>query len=147
LQEIVTRLKRPFIRLSEADEQEMADKDCLIIDSFGLLSSVYRYGDIAYIGGGFGKGIHNILEAAVYGIPVLFGPHYQKFKEAKEMIASGGGFSVPSHQAFDSQINNLLSYAHLLQDAAQSAACYVNSRAGATNKILPQMTFTSFTLG
>jgi 3-deoxy-D-manno-octulosonic-acid transferase len=136
LQELSTRLSRPSIRLSEADAEQIADKDCLIIDSFGLLSSIYRYGDIAYIGGGFGKGIHNILEAAVYGIPVLFGPHYHKFKEAKDILAQGGGFCVSSAEAFDAQISDFLSYAQLLQSAAESAAAYVHSRAGATAQIM-----------
>ena len=92
-------LKRPSVRLSEAHEDDLADKDCLIIDSFGLLSSIYRYGQIAYIGGGFGAGIHNTLEAAVYGMPVLFGPRYHKFKEAKDLIAVGGGCRVFLHLA------------------------------------------------
>ena len=65
-----------------ADEKNVLKVDCLIIDCFGLLSSIYRYGEVAYIGGGFGVGIHNTLEAAVYGIPVIFGPKYQKFMEA-----------------------------------------------------------------
>ena len=85
---IESLLKRPSVRLSDVfHDQSLAEgKDCLIVDSFGLLSSIYRYGTIAYIGGGFGAGIHNTLEAAVYGIPVLFGPKYHKFKEAKDLI-------------------------------------------------------------
>ena len=69
------------MRYTRADERNVLKADCLIIDCFGLLSSIYRYGEIAYIGGGFGVGIHNTLEAAVYGIPVIFGPKYQKFME------------------------------------------------------------------
>ncbi len=67
-------MKRPYVRYTRADEKNVLKADCLIIDCFGLLSSIYRYGEIAYIGGGFGVGIHNTLEAAVYGIPVIFGP-------------------------------------------------------------------------
>lgn len=79
LVEIIGKLKRPYVRYTRADEKNVLKADCLIIDCFGLLSSIYRYGEIAYIGGGFGVGIHNTLEAAVYGIPVIFGPKYQKF--------------------------------------------------------------------
>src|SRR6185369_10014533 len=73
---------------------DYSDKKILIFLKMGLLSSIYKYADIAYIGGGFGKGIHNTLEAAVFGIPVLFGPNYKKFSEAKMLIANGGGKSV-----------------------------------------------------
>ncbi|MDR1919421.1 MAG: 3-deoxy-D-manno-octulosonic acid transferase, partial [Tannerellaceae bacterium] len=104
LLEIHARLKRPSVRFSDACEKDVAGKDCLIIDSFGLLSSIYRYGDIAYIGGGFGKGIHNILEAAVYGIPVLFGPAHHKFKEARDLIAAGGAFPISDETTFRAQM-------------------------------------------
>ena len=86
LVEIIRKLKRPYVRYTRADEKNVLKADCLIIDCFGLLSSIYRYGEIAYVGGGFGVGIHNTLEAAVYGIPVIFGPKYQKFMEATQLI-------------------------------------------------------------
>mgnify|MGYP000768889349 FL=1 len=86
LVEIIRKLKRPYVRYTRADEKNVRKADCLIIDCFGLLSSIYRYGEIAYIGGGFGVGIHNTLEAAVYGIPVIFGPKYQKFQEAIRLL-------------------------------------------------------------
>lgn len=139
LLDIHSKLKRPSVRLSEADEQHIAGKDCLIIDSFGLLSSIYRYGDIAYIGGGFGKGIHNILEAAVYAIPVVFGSKYQKFKEAKDIIAIGGGFSVSNGEAFQEKMDELLTYHHLLLSAGQAAGNFVKNNAGATDEILAQL--------
>jgi 3-deoxy-D-manno-octulosonic-acid transferase len=108
----------------------------LIIDSFGLLSSIYRYGDIAYIGGGFGKGIHNILEAAVYGIPVVFGPAYHKFKEAKDIIAVGGGFSVSDEKTFNARMDEWLGNLASLQAAGQAAGEFVRSHTGATEKIV-----------
>lgn len=132
-------LKRPYACLSEAGEQPVENKDCLIIDSFGLLSSIYRYGDIAYIGGGFGAGIHNTLEAAVYGIPVLFGTKYHKFKEAKGLIACGGGFSVGNEQEFAQRIDELLTYPELLSGASQAAGDYVKQNAGATGRILKML--------
>ena len=135
---IESLLKRPSVRLSDVfHDQSLAEgKDCLIVDSFGLLSSLYRYGTIAYIGGGFGAGIHNTLEAAVYGIPVLFGPKYQKFKEAKDLIKVGGGFSVSDKQSFCEKMDELLTYHEVLEAAGESAGQFVNGNAGATDKIL-----------
>lgn len=135
---IESLLKRPSVRLSDVfHDQSLAEgKDCLIVDSFGLLSSIYRYGPIAYIGGGFGAGIHNTLEAAVYGIPVLFGPKYHKFKEAKDLIKVGGGFSVSDKQSFCEKMDELLTYHEVLEAAGESAGQFVNGNAGATDKIL-----------
>lgn len=135
---IESLLKRPSVRLSDVfHDQSLAEgKDCLIVDSFGLLSSIYRYGTIAYIGGGFGAGIHNTLEAAVYGIPVLFGSKYHKFKEAKDLIKVGGGFSVSDKQSFCEKMDELLTYHEVLEAAGESAGQFVNGNAGATDKIL-----------
>ena len=135
---IESLLKRPSVRLSDVfHDQSLAEgKDCLIVDSFGLLSSIYRYGTIAYIGGGFGAGIHNTLEAAVYGIPVLFGPKYHKFKEAKDLIKVGGGFSVSDKQSFCEKMDELLTYHEVLEAAGESAGQFVNGNAGATDKRL-----------
>ena len=139
LKSIEARLHRPFIRLSQATEQNIADKDCLIVDSFGLLSSLYRYGQIAYIGGGFGAGIHNTLEAAVYGMPVLFGPRFQKFKEAKDLIAVGGAFSFETATAFASCMDTLLSSPEALQRSSQAAGHFVQSHGGATTTIFKEI--------
>ncbi|GAB6394109.1 MAG: 3-deoxy-D-manno-octulosonic acid transferase [Bacteroidales bacterium] len=139
LLEIHSRLKHPSVRLSEADEQSVAQKRCLIIDSFGLLSSIYRYGEIAYIGGGFGKGVHNILEAAVYGVPVIFGFNYRKFKEANDLITLGGGFSVSGEKTFRALMDNLLASRAYLQAAGRTAGKFVKDNAGATGKILRQL--------
>jgi 3-deoxy-D-manno-octulosonic-acid transferase len=136
LLDIHARLKRPSVRFSDACEQDISGKDCLIIDSFGLLSSIYRYGDVAYIGGGFGKGIHNILEAATYGIPVIFGPAYHKFKEAKDIIAAGGGVSVSDEKTLNAQMDEWLNNPASLQAAGQAAGKFVRSRTGATETIL-----------
>lgn len=134
---IAALLKRRSVRLSEATSGEnIKDADCLIIDSFGLLSSIYRYGHIAYIGGGFGAGIHNVLEAAVYGIPVIFGPKYQKFKEAKDLLQVGGAFTVSDKDAFDSRMNDLLTYPELMEEAGKQAGEYVHSNAGVTDRIM-----------
>lgn len=138
---IESLLKRPSVRLSDViqDESLLKGKDCLIVDSFGLLSSIYRYGSIAYIGGGFGVGIHNTLEAAVYGIPVIFGPKFQKFKEAKDLIKVGGGFSVSGKQAFCDKMDELLTYHEVLEASGSSAGHFVGNNAGATEQVLKKL--------
>jgi 3-deoxy-D-manno-octulosonic-acid transferase len=133
---IQSLLNRPSIRLSESSEESLRTNDCLIIDSFGLLSSIYRYGDVAYIGGGFGGGIHNTLEAAVYGIPVVFGPKYHKFKEAKNLINCGGGFSVDNETAFAGCMKNFISDPESRRIAGAAAGDFVYKNAGAIEKIL-----------
>ena len=136
LMHIELMLKRPSIRLSEATEKDIKGKSCLIVDSFGLLSSIYRYGDLAYIGGGFGAGIHNVLEAAVYGIPVIFGPKYQKFKEARDLLQVGGAFSITDEKTFESKMEELSTYRDLLEAAGAAAGDFVKSNIGATNRII-----------
>lgn len=139
LLQIISHLRRPFIRLSEATESNIDRQDCLIVDSFGLLSSIYRYGQVAFIGGGFGKGIHNTPEAAVYGVPVIFGPRYEKFKEARELIAEGGAFTVSSAEEFTSLIERLISDKGYREAASRAAADYIRTHAGATERIVRQI--------
>ncbi len=105
---IESQLNRPSCRLSTATPEEAAKCDCIIVDCYGKLSSAYRYGNIAYIGGGFGVGIHNLNEAAVYDIPVIFGPHYHKFKEARDLIKCKGGFSFSNKEEFDAIIEPIV---------------------------------------
>ena len=138
---IESLLKRPSVRLTDVmlDEDLLEGKDCLIVDCFGLLSSIYRYGTIAYIGGGFGAGIHNTLEAAVYGIPVLFGPRYRKFREARDLIKVGGGFSVASKDEFNDKMDELLTYREVLDAAGGNAGLFVSGNAGVTDRILKEL--------
>ena len=112
------------------------DFQVLIIDNIGLLSSLYRYGTVAYIGGGFGKGIHNTLEAAVYGIPVLFGPAYKKFREAVDLIELGGAFAIKNWDEFAQHLNNLLNKPDKTSKAGTIAGNFVNMGRGATNEIV-----------
>jgi len=139
LNAIIGELKRPFLLFSEADEESIATVDCIIIDCFGLLSSIYRYGDVAYIGGGFGVGIHNTTEAAVYHIPVLFGPNYAKFKEAKDLIKCGGGFTICSQEEYDLQMQAFTDDNQKLLKAGSKAGRYIDSHKGATSKIMNQI--------
>lgn len=135
IEEIISKLSRSYILYSKANENNIEKADCLIIDCFGLLSSIYRYGDIAYIGGGFGAGIHNVLEAAVYGIPVIFGPNFDRFKEAKDLISSGGGVSISTKEEFDEKMNEWLKNSNLLKEKGSEAGKFVEKNLGATYEI------------
>lgn len=109
----------------------------LIIDNVGMLSRLYHYATITYIGGGFNKsGIHNTLEAAVWGKPVLFGPNYQKFKEARDLVARGAGFSITNASELTQRATTLLQKETLLQQSSRSASQYVAENKGATGKIM-----------
>lgn len=111
----------------------------LIIDGIGLLSHLYRYGQVAYIGGGFGAGIHNTLEAATYGLPVIFGPKYDKFQEAKDLINVKAGVSIADAEEFGAVFQQLITHPTALQQASEKARQYVQSKSGATEMILKYM--------
>lgn len=138
---IRSKLRRPYVQYTRADEQNVLKADCLIIDCFGLLSSIYRYGEIAYIGGGFHAGIHNTLEAAVYGIPVIFGPRYEKFMEAVELIEHQGAFTIQNYEELNTLLDTMLTDKEKMQEWGDNARNYVTSNAGATEKILSMVEF------
>ena len=123
------------LRYSRATEDNVAEADVLIIDCFGLLSSIYRYGQLAMVGGGFGVGIHNIPEAAVYGIPVLIGPNNQNFREARHLLDVGACFEVHDTADFNRIADNLLSDADAYRRAADAARSYIADNSGATDTI------------
>ena len=108
----------------------------LIIDCFGKLSSIYRYADVAYIGGGFGVGIHNTVEAAVWGVPVIFGPENKKFQEAQELKACGGGMEISSFEDFAKLMDTFNANPSKIAEAGRAAGNYVSQKAGATSQIL-----------
>ena len=139
IQFILSRLNRTTIRYTQADEKNIQKADCIIIDCFGLLSSIYRYGQVAYVGGGFGAGIHNVPEAAVYSIPVIFGPNHKKFKEAKELIIAGGGFSISKSEDFKLVMDRLLKNKEFLSKAGITAGQYIQNNSGASKKILKEL--------
>ena len=113
-----------------------AGGEALLIDCFGLLSSIYHYGDVAYVGGGFGVGIHNTLEAAVWDIPVIFGPNNQRFQEAQGLKACGGGFEIKDAADFESVMQRFISSDEAIAEAGKKAGAYVKQMTGATRKIL-----------
>ena len=140
LKEIESKLQRSSIRYTQATEENVGKADCLIIDCYGLLSSIYRYGEISYIGGGFGVGIHNVLEAAVYGIPVIFGPNNKKFREAQHLLANKGGFEIHSYDDFEQLMNKFLTDEAYLKQSGKAAGDYVKGNAGAMELILKNVT-------
>ncbi|MEE0652399.1 MAG: glycosyltransferase N-terminal domain-containing protein [Segatella copri] len=127
---------KKVVRYTQTTPEEAADADVLIIDCFGLLSSMYNYGDVAYIGGGFGVGIHNTLEAAVWNMPVIFGPNNKKFQEAQGLLKSGGGFEINTYDDFSSLMGSLMNDETFLKQAGDKAGAFVAHLAGATDKVL-----------
>jgi 3-deoxy-D-manno-octulosonic-acid transferase len=131
---------RKVVRYSEFSEnsvysERLKDAEVLIIDCFGLLSSIYHYGDVAYVGGGFGVGIHNLLEAAVWDVPVFFGPNNERFQEAQALKQSGG-FEISCYEDFEQQMNRFIDDETYLKAQGQLAGQYVKGKAGATWHVL-----------
>ena len=130
---------RKIVRYKDAKEDDVKAADVLIINCYGLLSSIYHYGDVAYVGGGFGVGIHNLLEAAVWDVPVFFGPNNQKFQEAQALKQSGG-FEIHNYEEFAQQMDRFSSDAQYLKEQGKLAGQFVKGQAGATAKVLGSVT-------
>jgi 3-deoxy-D-manno-octulosonic-acid transferase len=133
---IIESIDHPTVRFTDNDKSGYKNAKVLIVDTIGHLSSLYRYGRIAYIGGGFGKGIHNVLEAATYGLPVVFGPRYHKFLEAVEMIDKKAAFSINNYEELSSIFNQLTSDEKLLVSCSTLAKNYITSNLGATRAVI-----------
>lgn len=136
LTEIQSKFSGKCVRYTHANMDEAREADCLLIDCFGLLSSIYRYGKVAYVGGGFGAGVHNLLEAAVYGMPVFFGPNNRKFREAQKLKECGGGLEISSYEDFEAKMDLFDADENLLAQAGAAAGEYVGGNSGATQKLL-----------
>lgn len=144
LKQIESKLEgRKVVRYSECSENSEYSKnsDVLIIDCFGLLSSIYRYADVCYVGGGFGVSIHNTLEAAVWSKPVIFGPENKKFQEAQGLKECGGGFEIHDYDEFCAVMTRFEKEPDALSQASQAAGDFVKQRAGATQMILSDVQF------
>lgn len=131
LQAIESKLTVPFLRFSQLEQYQDSKARLLLVDNIGLLSSLYAFGKIAYIGGGFGQGIHNVLEPAAFGLPVLFGPKFGKFEEANWMVKQGGAFVVGNQIDLIASLAKLLE-TELLNDASSKLLSYIQMRSGAT---------------
>ncbi len=124
---------------SKATELNMLDAHILIIDNIGMLSSLYQYGQLAYIGGGFNEGIHNILEASAFGLPTIFGPDYRRNAEALDLVGLGGAFTINNAPELQSIVNKLLGDTGVLMKASEVSKKYVSEKRGATEKILEKL--------
>lgn len=138
--ENIQRIKNQFgesvVCLSKITSPIGKEKNVLIVDSYGMLTSLYQYGYIAIVGGGFGAGIHNILEAATFGMPIVIGPNYERFKEAVDMVTLHCAFPVANIEEFNAVMNHLLKDPTLVFTISKIASDYVKSNVGATPKIL-----------
>lgn len=124
------------VRYTTTNEEEAKNADVLIIDCFGLLSSIYFYCDVAYVGGGFGVGIHNVLEAAVWQRPVIFGPNNKHFAEAQGLMKSGGGFEITGYDSFCAIMNRLSGDSDYLEECGDKASAFVRDKSGATERVI-----------
>ena len=136
LERFENQINKKSIRYSAWINKQTGDYDVLIIDNIGMLSSLYQYGNVAYIGGGFGKGIHNILEAAVWGISVLFGPNHSKFQEALDLIKIGGAFAINDYNELKTILGSLFTDSIMLNESGKLASEYINRNTGATEQIV-----------
>ncbi len=132
-------LKKTAVSFSQIENSNVEDLDVLIIDSIGILSSLYQYGNLAYIGGGFGVGIHNILEAATFGLPVLFGPNYQKFKEAVDLVEEKGAFPIENFSQLEAAFSKLINSNSELEKASAVCKKYVEKNVGSTTLIIKKV--------
>jgi 3-deoxy-D-manno-octulosonic-acid transferase len=136
LARIKNQWNNELVFYSEASAESVKEAKVLLIDNVGMLSSLYKYGVIAYIGGGFGKGIHNVLEAATYGMPVIFGPNYRKFQEAVQLVELKAAFPVTDSTELQSLLDHFNNDKKFLKQASSVAAFYVSDKTGATETVL-----------
>ena len=139
LKSLVVSRQSSVVFFSQLTEENAINFQILIVDGIGYLSHLYQYATIAYIGGGFGAGIHNILEAAAFGKPVIFGPKYEKFKEAVDLIDAGGAFSIIDSQQLNNRTIELLEDENLRLKSSDICSSYVRQKKGATEIILSKI--------
>lgn len=136
IQSLSRKLQGIAVRFSEAKEDSVADFGVLIIDNIGMLSSLYAYGTYAFIGGAFGKGLHNTLEAAGFAMPLFFGPRYHKFQEAMDLVALGCAFPVQGTTELEAKFREISTHPYQLKQIAKASQAYIDQQAGATGKIM-----------
>lgn len=139
VERLINLLKTSVICYTEVTEKSDMNKQVLIVDTIGLLSSIYKYADIAYIGGGFGVGIHNTLEAAIFGTPIIFGPNYLKFQEATSMVNLGIAFPVADYELFQTTLTNLLTDTQKRNSISNECITFTKQNIGATQKIIDKV--------
>jgi 3-deoxy-D-manno-octulosonic-acid transferase len=139
IERLMNLLKNGAICYTVATEESVINKQVLIVDTIGLLSAIYKYADLAYIGGGFGVGIHNTLEAAVFGMPIVFGPNYLKFQEATSIVNLGIAYPVSDYDSLQTILNNLLTDTAKKDSISRDCITFANQNLGATSIILDKV--------
>ena len=136
IERLINRLKTPVICYTEVSEETVMNRQVMIVDTIGILSSIYKYADLAYIGGGFGVGIHNTLEAAIFGMPILFGPNYLKFQEATSMVGLGIAYPVKDFETLETTLNEFLNNDQTRNLISEKCIDFTKQNLGATQVIL-----------
>jgi 3-deoxy-D-manno-octulosonic-acid transferase len=139
IERITSALNKPYVLYSKASKEELSQSKVLIVDGYGYLISLYRYGKFAYVGGGFTDGIHSILEPAAFGLPVIFGPDYQKFQEAHDLLHLGAANTISDYEELAFAFNEYRTNTNMLKAASEIALSYVNKNRGASKQILKQL--------
>tara|TARA_B110000037_G_scaffold21803_1_gene24254 strand:+ start:9368 stop:10609 length:1242 start_codon:yes stop_codon:yes gene_type:complete len=140
IQSMIKRLKKPTVCYSNYANETLEDKSVFIVDTIGLLSKIYSYADIAYIGGGMGaSGLHNTLEAATFGLPIVIGKNYKKFPEAKAMLSKGGLFSIHTFESLESTLNMLINDAQKRIESGQKNKDYIEDNKGASELVMSEL--------
>lgn len=136
VEKLIRNISKKTLRYSEATLKNIQNAEVLIVDSIGILTSVYAYASFAYVGGGFGAGIHNILEPATYGIPVLIGPKYQKFQEAVGLVEKKACFEIQNQESLNQKLTLFFSNSEFVKKSGKTALHYIQNHIGATNLII-----------
>lgn len=144
IQHLKKGFTKPTVLFSEKEKHNLSDHDVFIVDTIGILTKIYSYASVAYVGGGFSAGIHNVLEPATFGIPILIGPNYHKFKEAVDLVGLGACISVSDKQQLYQALNQLITDLDYRKGLGKKASYYVQQNAGATEGILSNITDTFF---
>lgn len=139
IRELISAIPLEPVRYSQLSQQS-SEKSVLVIDTIGILSQLYRYAKVAYIGGGFGRSIHNIQEAVTFGVPVLFGPEYDKFREAVDLVMEGGAFSIRNKTEYHTRLFELLNNEKKYNECSAICTRYVERNTGATDLIMNKLT-------
>lgn len=139
IKNIVDQINKPWVRYTGATKEEINAAEVLVIDCIGVLSSLYRYGDVSYIGGGFGRGIHNTLEAATFGLPIVFGPNYHKFQEAKDLIEIGASYSYEKYSFLEELLDDFYENESKRKVSGRNSKSYVDQKRGASSLILSKI--------
>jgi len=136
IEKITSVLQKRTILYSEIGSQNLKEFDILVVDTIGLLTKIYSYANIAYVGGGFATGLHNTMEPAVFGIPIIIGPQFEGFKEAKDLVKEGGIIPISSQGSFNNLMSELLDNPVSIKNIGEINSNYINSNRGAANLIM-----------